>query len=153
MGFADLADFFDPSLRLPIRGKTYVVPPLPAAAGLRFQALHNIAMARAARQPLSERDLALLDLDDEAEADLQRTALGGAWQEMVDDGLDWPTIQHAGTTAYVHWTQGRARAEEFWASPGKAPAPALSPPSTTTAGASTTRAPASTSGTRSPSSS
>lgn len=149
MSFADLSEILDPTLRLPIRGKTYVIPPVSAAVGLRLQALRAVIT----RQKLTGSERESLRLGDNEELDLVRDCLGTAYGEMVADDVPWEHVKHAGMTAYIRWTTGEAAAETFWRSPlGEAlGAPSSGRPKTprTTGAASTTKAPASGSGTRS----
>jgi len=147
--FDDLSEILDPHLRLPIGGRTYLVPGVNAAIGLRLQALQAVAQQR--RLSGSERES--LQLGDDDELDLVRDCLGAAYQQMVDDDVPWDWIKHAGMTAFLRWTTGQEAAERFWRSPlGEAPgtpSPGRPRTSTTTAAAPSTRRPASTSGTRS----
>lgn len=120
----DLADTFDPYLELPIRGKTYRVPPPDAATGLQLQALQALALMARTGAPMRASDRARLTLDDDDELDLTRKSLGPAFEELVADGVPYPYLVHAGVTAYLFWTVGRERAEEFWRSrSGEAPRP------------------------------
>lgn len=149
--FADLADVFDPDLRLPINGKTYVIPPPSAAVGLRLEALQALVNAAKSGARLSEREVKALRLDDEQELNLYQSTLGPAYDQMVADGVSFPALKRAGMTAYLFWTQGEESAERYWASgSGKAPSGTTSTP---TGEASSTPTPASGSGTSSPSTS
>lgn len=159
MAFKDLREFLDPTLRLPIGGKEYVIPAPSASAGLRLEALLALGVAARNGVELSKQDKAALRLDDDQEIDLYRDALGTAYDEMVADGVSLPELQHAGATAFIKWTQGEAAAEAFWESGGKGPAApatlnraarrALAATSTGTAAATTTKRPARGSGTTS----
>ena len=50
MSFADLDGRFDDALRLPVKGKTYVIPSPPAVTGLRVQRLMQIGTKAAKLQ-------------------------------------------------------------------------------------------------------
>src|SRR5262245_50084393 len=101
MTFRDLDEVFDDSLRLPIGGKTYVVPPADARLGLYCQRLLAAGIdAHAGRTPVFPTQL-----DDAQELDLYQRCLGPVYNELVADGVTWPKIRHAGTTAYL-WTAG-----------------------------------------------
>lgn len=139
MGFQDLSEFFTPGLELPIRGKTYVIPSPSAEDGLRLHMLlHNPGVALTDEGELKEvmkllgaewvPNMVEVDLtnpetgstlfDDDgqvvtAEVDYG-TYKGGIYQQMVDDGLSWPEIMHAGRTALLDAGLGRATAEANW---------------------------------------
>lgn len=118
MSFKDLDDFFDSSLRLPIRGKTYVVPSPDAKTGLWVQEALTVAAQAKAGQDVDPNTLAALELDDDEEKDLFKRILGTAHAEMVADNLPWEWIKHAGTTALI-WAAGNTEAaERFWNSGG-----------------------------------
>jgi hypothetical protein len=119
----DLEDFFDPTLKLPIRGKTYVVPSPDAKTGLRVQRLMTTGAIAAAGGEVSEDDLAALELDDDAERDLYLRLLGSTYDEMIGDGLPWEMIRHAGGTAMMWVAFGTESAERFWESAGEADRP------------------------------
>jgi hypothetical protein len=110
----DLTEFFDPTLRLPMKGKVYVVESPEAGVGIHIQRLFNTATAAFAGAELSTEDLAALELDDAEEQDLYPRVLGATYREMVDDGLPWVWIKHAGTTALMWIGLGIEAAENFW---------------------------------------
>lgn len=147
----DLAEVFDPSLRLPIRGKTYVVPAPSAAVGTRLMSLAVISAAAVIDED-AEKLQDALQLTDEQETDFIKLALGSAFDEMNDDGLPYAFIEHAGNTAWMHWCFGADAGTAYWESGGKATA-AWTPPapttSTSTAEASTTKQRGSGTGTKS----
>lgn len=120
MSFKDLDDFFDPTLRLPIRGKVYVVKSPDAKLGVKVQRLVALGFAAAGGADMSAADLDSLNLDDEQERDLYPRLLGDAYTEMVDDDLPWEWVKHAGSTALMWVGAGIEAAEEFWESaPGE----------------------------------
>lgn len=143
MAFADLDEFFDDALRLPIGGKEYVIPSPDAATGLHVQRLFAAAEGAGA-------DTA--DLDDEAEADLYRRVLGGVYDEMVANGLPWSRLRMAGLTALVWVAGGVESAEAFWAAGGRpeAPGPNRASRRAGSGSAPRTRRPGSTAGTTPP---
>lgn len=150
MGFRDLDEFFRPSLKLPIRGKVYEVHSPDAVTGLWAQRLMSSA-TRAAKDEnaeLTEEQANSLMLDDQEEADLYKRLLGPAFQEMVDDGVNWEMLKHAGMTALI-WAAGNTEAAEtYWNNPDGLPETPTPKPSRRVSG-STTRTRASTSGTKS----
>jgi hypothetical protein len=142
MAFKDFREFADP-LRLPIDGKTYEVPPVPARLGIQL-----LGLAKGDDVP----ELASL-----SGMDLWKALLGSAWDEMVADDVPMSAIARAGLTALADYQQGRAVAEVVWEGgidPERMAARVAalltdSTPSTTTDEASTTPTRASTSGTTS----
>jgi hypothetical protein len=125
MGFKDLNDFFDPTLRLPIKGKWYVIQSPAADLGLEVQRLVGLGVAADAGADLTQADLESLELDDETVRDLIPRLLGDAYAVMKADGLPWAWIQHAGTTALFWVGMGYEAAEQIWANaPGEHKRPA-----------------------------
>lgn len=151
MTFRELREFFDGSLRLPIGGKVYVVPPISATDGLWATHFMELGIAAAAGQDLDPRDIEKLKLDDDDERDLYERVLGPALEEMRADNVDWPSITRAGQTAFIFFTQGEEAATRIWeGASGEAPAPARAARRQASKGSgSSTRSRASTSGTRS----
>jgi hypothetical protein len=129
MAFKDLGDYVldGASLRLPIGGKVYVVPPVPALVGLRAQTIMNLGMAAGLAADtgqqvgISEADKEILS--DEDEKNLYADLLGTAYGEMMTDGVPWKVLKHAAVTAMIDCTGDRERAEAFWESLGNRPAP------------------------------
>lgn len=109
MAYKDLDTFFDPDLKLPIRGKTYTVPApgAPEAARLRKQ------VAAEGVPPVEQVHEALKILG--AEPDESGDWVGGVYSEMVADDLPWPMIFHAGRTAILHYGFSPDIAESHWA--------------------------------------
>ncbi len=126
--FKDLDEFFDPTLKLPVSGKTYVVPPPSAEVGLLCQRLMQASIAAQAGQAVDEdglNELAQLVLDDKQEKDLYQTILGLVWDELLADKVSWPAIQHVGQTALIWVAAGLEAAAKHWESgpEGEAEAP------------------------------
>ena len=119
----DLDEFFDPTLRLPIRGKVYVVASPDAKTGLRVQRLMSTGAVAAMGGEVSDADLESLEFDDDEERDLYLRILGPAYDEMLADGLPWEIVQHAGQTALMWVAFGREAAERVWESVGEAHRP------------------------------
>ena len=139
MGFKDLSEYFKPGLELPIRGKTYTIPAASAEDGLRLRLLFSdptvslsdsgelkeiMTLLGAEWEPKVET-INLTDptsgefIRDEdgtvATAEVDRGAYrGGIYQEMVDDGLSWEEVMHAGRTALLNVGLGRTLAEVYW---------------------------------------
>ncbi len=98
----DLDAFMDPpALHLPIAGRDYAIA-CTAWQGLRAQHL----VTTGAR------------LDDAAERAEILAILGDTYQQMVDDGIGWPTIAHAGRTALLWFGHSEAAGQALWESAG-----------------------------------
>lgn len=109
MAYKDLDTFFDPDLKLPIRGKLYTVPApgAPEAARLRKQ------VAAEGVPPVEQVGEALKILG--AVEDEAGVWAGGVYDEMVADNIPWPMIFHAGRTAILHYGFTPDMAESHWA--------------------------------------
>ena len=146
MALPDYIEFLDP-LKIPIRGKEYVIPPISFETGLRLT-------------PLTEgvEDAKKLIGNDES---FYRTALGTAYAEMVADSVPNDAIFRAVLTAWTDFKAGRGAAEIMWKTGGdpkaiqaltdqanRATRRKAQKRSTSTGAANTTKRPASTSGTK-----
>lgn len=146
MTFRDLSEVLDAGLALPIGGKTYTVAPVDAETGLRLQRLAEVA-AQVAGAVESGEPLDTVALDDAAEVDLYRDALGAVYDEMVADRVPWPALKLAGVTAWLDAAVNRETAEAYW-NAGGAPDPEASAGNRASRRAArSTRQPASASGT------
>lgn len=112
--FKDLDEFFDPSLQLPIRGKTYVIESPDAKTGLFVQGMMSLAADARAGLDVNPADLQALKLDDDEERDLHKRLLGPVYDEMLADGVRWHQIQHVGHTVIFWVIRGKAFAEAYW---------------------------------------
>ena len=126
MALKDLRKTLDATHKLPIGNKIYEVKPISADVGLRFQGLTEV-VARSAKSaqdnieysPTKEDEILL---DDVAELDLFRDALGETWIEMTDDGVSFEELKMCALYVIFHAVMSPEHAEEFWNSGGKAPA-------------------------------
>lgn len=161
MAFKDLDEFFDDSLKLPVGGKTYVIPGPSAETGLWCQR-RMIAAQRNKRRQDAGQPIEDDGLDDDEEADLYQRCLGPVYDQMIADDVAWNKIKHCGITAYL-WCAGNVvAAEQYWESDPEALARAQnraarrataksgSKRKTVGAAETMTRRRASTSGTKSP---
>lgn len=98
--YADLEDFFDPNLYLKIGGKVYTILAPTGEAGLRLHTMFK---------PGSEQHF-----KDDDEIEEYKLLLGAAWDELMADGVPWPSICRAGRTALMHYTLGPTLAELNW---------------------------------------
>ena len=171
MSMKDFTEFSDP-LIIPIGGKKYTIPPVSTSLGLKLTLVaehaaqifaiveRNQEAARKAEEageappepePLPEFELE----DDDADEDLQQKMLGDAYDQMIKDDVPFTALRRAGMTAYHDFLYGREAAVAFWNSGGDPKAvaetlPASTGSMTSTGEATTTKRPASTSGTKSP---
>lgn len=97
MAYKDLDTFFDPDLKLPIKGTTYTVPSPMWEHAKRL------------REVVGAEGLPPVEQIDEA-----IKVLGSAFQEMVDDQVPWTMILHAGRTAIIHYGFNPDMAEIHW---------------------------------------
>ncbi|MFE5878972.1 hypothetical protein ACFQ6H_27210 [Rhodococcus sp. NPDC056506] len=135
----DLREFYNPDFKLPIGGKEYVIKSPNADEGLRIRMLFadpnmrytdddqvaEIAKLMGAVWVPNLVKIPVLDplygdpvLGDDGEPVMTEDDWGdyqgGVWSELRDDGITWPEIMHAGTTALIHYGQGAVLAELYW---------------------------------------
>lgn len=163
--FDDLDEFLDDTIELPGgNGKVYRISSPDVELGLWVQRVLSAQITAAKGGPVSAvPDLRNIDgtvitavdgviPQDEA---LYQRLLGPVWGELKADQVPWNRIQLIAQTAMFWVGTGLDTALAFWKAggrPGEAPAPnrqARRAKSTSTAGASTTKPRASTSGTKS----
>lgn len=139
MAFKDLSEMLTPGITLPIRGKNYHIPAPNGEDGIRLTMLMadpgttftdygelteimRLLGAEWVPQPVEvdlhdpETGLPVLDADGKivtVTKDRGRWR-GGVYQQMIDDGLTWEEISHAGRTALIDVGQGREIAERTW---------------------------------------
>lgn len=155
--FEALDAFLDDYLELPVRGRdgetrVYRIEDPPAEDGLRIERITTLAARLAAGGKRPDAPV----LDDEEEKDLFRLCLGDAYDQLLTDGVKWAQFKHVALTAMFWVVADKETAAEFWRTrqqPGKAAnreaRRAQERRGTSgSGGASTTRSPASTSGTR-----
>lgn len=127
MALKDLREALKSSLKLPIGGTVYEVQPISAELGLRFQDLMDIAAKSKKAQDSQQEYTPDADdvevLNDAAEKDLYKEALGDAWEAMVADGVRFAELKLAALYVIFHAVYGDTFADAYWASGGKAPAP------------------------------
>ncbi len=136
----DALEVLDLTLRLPVGDRTYVVRPPAAAVGIRLAnmlatglVVDALAASGMEGQDIDTARAGLVINDDDH--DFARDCLGAAYDEMLADDLPHPVIELAVSTAFLAWTAGKATAEAWWESGGKAPTlpkrPAGAPPTET----------------------
>ncbi len=128
----DALEVLDLNLRLPVGDRTYVVRPPAAAVGIRLAnmltrgiVLDSLIDAGATGAEVDEIRAGLVIDDDDQ--DFARDCLGATYDEMLADDLPHPVIELAVSTAFLAWTAGKATAEAWWESGGKAPTPPKRP--------------------------
>ncbi|MFI8660706.1 hypothetical protein ACIGKR_12010 [Rhodococcus qingshengii] len=135
----DLRELFDPNLHLPINGKTYTITSPNAEEGLRLRLMFSTLDAKIGDDDQvgeiakllgatwvpnmvtkTVLDIAtgepILDENNEpttVEVDEGKYE-GGVWSEMANDGVDWVSLMHAGTTALLYYGQGPYIGEIYW---------------------------------------
>jgi hypothetical protein len=112
MPFEDIAQFVANSFDLPYDGRTYTVPAPNARDGLWLQALLDGAESFVLTRAIGAANRKVLG--DEEERGAYQLALGTAYQEMVDAGVQWPVLKHAGMTAWLYWCRSPDAAERYW---------------------------------------
>ncbi|TDD88352.1 DUF7426 family protein [Actinomadura rubrisoli] len=158
MTFKDLREFSEGAhIDLPIGGITYRINGVDAETGLLIQRLMDAGIkAGQSGQPMDlDEDL----LDDAQELSTYESVLGDAYQQMLDDGVDWEELKRASMTTMIWIYFDEETAERFWetGAAGEAVAPATGQPPAganrntrraSSAAVRKTRSRASTSGTR-----
>lgn len=137
----------DECLVLPWKGKEYRIEPVSARTGLRIEKIMSAA-EKAARDKDAKVDDQLLS--DAEELDMYTDVLGDVYEEMLEDGISFRRLKLAATAAMMWTVYDEDIAIEFWEAGGKAPAPNRQQrraATTRTGGASTTKRPASGTGT------
>lgn len=155
--FEALDSFLDDYLELPVKGRdgetrVYRIEDPPAEDGIRIERITSLAARLAAGE--KRPDVAVLD--DDEEKDLYRMCLGAAYEPLMRE-VSWSRFKHVALTVMFWVISDAETAAEFWRTGeqpgGKAPnreaRRAQERRGTSgSGGASTTRSPASTSGTR-----
>ncbi|MBM7767361.1 DUF7426 family protein [Glutamicibacter nicotianae] len=160
MALKDLDAVLGEGHSLPVRGKTYLIPHASAHVALRFQRFLDIAQ-RAHEAQENDQEVRLSDddklvLTDAQENDIIVQTLGPELHETLtrDEGLAYEHVKLMAYYSLFHAVFGADKAEAYWNSGGKAPAPnraeRRTATRTRTGGASTTRKPASRNGTSTP---
>ena len=107
MAFRDYYELADP-LVLPIRTKTYEIPPAAAGDIVRWRRFADkMAEARTTGVQLADEDVILTE-------DYLRMFLGSALDEMRADGVHEGVIEHAAATSSTDTMAGRDAAERVW---------------------------------------
>lgn len=131
MSFRDLDEFFDDTLHLPIKGKTYVVQSPSAKVGLMVQGMMAVAADARAGRDVDPDDLQALKLDDDEERDFSRQLLGDAYDQLLGDKVGWHRVQHVTQTVIFWIVRGKEFAEAYWNGAGDPKAAAAADPSST----------------------
>jgi hypothetical protein len=155
MSLRDLDEFLlDKPIELPIRGKLYRFPgSISATSGLLLQRLAATveqAVADGAAN-VNGTALAMEVLNDGQEKNLREEVMGDTEAQMAADGLSTAHTDHVFKTLLTWHMAGPEAGEAAWEHQGEAPAPNRETRRKASKGsASTTKRPASTSGTSTP---
>ncbi|MFI9824410.1 hypothetical protein ACIHFC_28760 [Streptomyces sp. NPDC052013] len=154
--FEALDNFLEDYLELPVKGKdgqtrVYRIEDPSAEDGVRIERITSLAARLAAGGKRPDAPV----LDDQEERDLYRMCLGAAYEPLMRE-VGWSAFKHVALTVMFWVVSDKDTAAEFWRTgqqPGKAgnraARRAQEKRGTSESGeASTTRSPASTSGTR-----
>lgn len=134
MTFEDFQDIAPDPLELPINGKTYTIPAVSAADGLKaWQWIRD--GKKDDGTPAKVEDIAAI-------------LLGKVQQKLIKDGVSWQALNRVYLTAISDFTNGRRSAEAMWETGGDPKALERLTASATQAEGDTTLKPASTNGTR-----
>lgn len=101
-------------------GRQYRIASPDAKTGLRLNALADIMVKREMKSPVSDRDVARLRLDDDAEQEFVRSVLGAertedegnALDEMIADGCKWEHIKRMSQYAFTYFGVSKEAADE-----------------------------------------
>jgi hypothetical protein len=99
--FKDYSELADP-LVLPINGKTYTIPAVGLADGIKLMAVFS-----------GEEDAPTIP-----DEEFNRILLGSAYEEMLADNVPGPAVVRAALTALADFQKGRATAEILWETGG-----------------------------------
>ncbi|MEV8353198.1 hypothetical protein ACFVTT_33975 [Streptomyces niveus] len=155
--FEALDDFLDDWLELPVKGKdgqqrVYRIPSPPAEDGIRVEKITTMAARLMAGGTAPDTG----HLDDDEEIDLYRLTLGDAMYERLVAEVPWSRFKLVALTAMYWITADRETAHAYWTAggdpsllaPNRAARRQQSRGSSASDGASTTKRPDSTSGTK-----
>lgn len=99
---------------VPIGAKTYRIPPVSAALGLRIQAFTEEMMRRKGDVTDEEVENWVEGLGYTTSVDMYRDLLGDTLDEMLTDRLSMPTVEHVAMTALAQAFGGDEVAEYYW---------------------------------------
>ncbi len=103
------------------RYRALVLPPSDRMTPALLERIVSLIDAGATGAEVDEIRAGLVIDDDDQ--DSARDCLGATYDEMLADDLPHPVIELAVSTAFLAWTAGKATAEAWWESGGKAPTP------------------------------
>lgn len=113
--FAPVAEFLGESLELPVEGrdrklKEYAIPPCAAEVGLKLTARFDDAKTKVTASDDPDEEV----VDDASEEELYRMALGDVYDQLIADGVLFPTLKVVGQTAVIWHVYGVKAAELYW---------------------------------------
>ncbi|MDF7641724.1 hypothetical protein PT279_09025 [Bifidobacterium sp. ESL0784] len=134
MAFKDFSDIAPDPLELPIDGRTYTIPAVSAADGLKaWQWIHS--GKKDDGQPAKVEDIAGI-------------LLGDMQQKLIKDNVSWQALNRVYLTVISDFTNGRRSAEAMWETGGDPKALERLTESARRGEANTIQKPASTNGTK-----
>lgn len=121
MAIKDLTGFITDELTLNVGDKTYVVQPPSREDGKIMMAINVVGMAAIFNtdavntgQPVQEVDPQYQEIADaNAGRELGELSLGDAYQEIIADGWDGPTVDTLAAYAFYYWTMGEDAADQM----------------------------------------
>jgi len=123
MAFADLSEFFDDQLHLPINGVVYHVPSPDHELGLWVTALVSAGLSvQQGIDPTEAGNKSIPQLRFEGEegdessdeAKLYQRLLGDAYGKMVANGVSWPRLKFVAEVTMLWIVAGEEAAEAHW---------------------------------------
>jgi len=126
MSFKAIDEYLDDTLRLPIRGKEYVIQPVDAATGLWVERISALAVdaqqekaGGAKMAPLTPEEVAALKPPAGDRTTLTETLLGDTLAELVEDGVGHEALKLITATTMIWITAGKDEAETYWNAGGR----------------------------------
>lgn len=99
------AGFMSPPMPSPAhpKGRQYQIDAPDGVTGLRLATLADMTIKASRGAELGEADVRRLRLDDREERDFLEQVLGGAFEDMLTDGVRWPHIKRLGMYAFIYF--------------------------------------------------
>ncbi|GAB2646334.1 hypothetical protein GCM10027169_13160 [Gordonia jinhuaensis] len=109
--FPDLDEFFDPAMRLTIRGVEYVINPPSVKDGIKIRLFFDDPKKKGTGLDRLHWMAKLLGATFDPEAE---EFSGGVWSQMEADGCSAEEILRAGNAALLRWGVNSEVAQVFW---------------------------------------
>ena len=118
--FADLDEFFDPTLTLPIRGVDYVIEPPSVTEVIKLRLLFADPEEKATAVDRLVWQAQMLGATIDSDNATVDAPEGSVWAQMEADGVSGEEILRAGNTALLRFGIDPAVAGIFWGAPNPA---------------------------------